>query len=151
MKKTLIIISLITSISLAVDVEKLPVLSLNQDTLSFGQVINVNQPTFIYLWATWCHVCRKEMPKMIDFFQEQTDVNIIPIAYTDTPDKVNEFLSENDYNLNTFIDYTGEIFKEFEAKATPTVVILDQNNRMVFNGYKSIRTYKKILKRLNVK
>jgi len=151
MKKTLIIISLITSISLAVDVEKLPVLSLNQDTLSFGQVINVNQPTFIYLWATWCRVCRKEMPKMIDFFQEQTDVNIIPIAYTDTPDKVNEFLSENDYNLNTFIDYTGEIFKEFEAKATPTVVILDQNNRMVFNGYKSIRTYKKILKRLNVK
>ncbi|MFQ6677490.1 MAG: TlpA family protein disulfide reductase [Fidelibacterota bacterium] len=148
MKKTLIIISLVTSISLAVDVAKLPVISLSQDTLELHQIINVDQPTFIYLWATWCHVCRKEMPKMIEFFNEQSDVNFIPVAYTVTSDKVNDFLLENDYTLNTFIDYSGEIFREFGVKATPTVVILDQNNGIVFNGYKSIHTYRKLLKRL---
>jgi len=151
MIKCLIIIGFLATVCQGIDIQNLQVVDLNQDTLALKQIINPQQPTFIYLWATWCHVCRKELPKMVTFFQEESDINILPIAYPNTTDQVNSFLSEQEYSLNTFIDYTGQIFKEFDAKATPTVVILDPNKQMVFQGYKSIRSYKKILKKLKEK
>jgi len=148
MKKVLIIFCLLFSISRAVDVTNLSVISLNRDTLKLHQIIDNDQPTFIYLWATWCHVCRKDMPKMIRFFEQQSGVRFIPIAYRESSTIVKKFLHENGHQLNTFIDYSGEVFNEFGVESTPTVVIFDRNKHVVFNGYKSIRYYGKILKKL---
>ena len=88
---------------------------------------------------------------MIRFFEQQSGVRFIPIAYRESSTIVKKFLHENGHQLNTFIDYSGEVFNEFGVESTPTVVILDQNNNIVYNGRKSVRSYKIILYKLTKK
>lgn len=130
------------------DLTKQRVITVEQDTITLNSIIQNSQPTMLYFWATWCRVCAKETPKILKLSDELPKIQFIPVAYPESPEKMKSFIKKKKYNLNTFIDYTGNVFNEFSVKATPTVVILDQNNKIVFNGYKSVRTYKKLLKKL---
>ncbi|MBC8343548.1 MAG: TlpA family protein disulfide reductase [Bacteroidetes bacterium] len=127
------------------------VITVEQDTITLSSIIQNSQSAMLYFWATWCHVCAKETPKMLKLSDEFPKVQFIPVAYPESPEKMKSFIKKKKYKLNTYIDYSGNVFNKFDVKATPTVVILDQNNEVVFNGYKSVRTYKKLLNKLTEK
>ncbi len=130
------------------DFTKQRVITVEKDTITLNSIMQNSQPKMLYFWATWCHVCAKETPKMLKLSDEFPKVQFIPVAYTESPVKMKSFIQKMKYKLNTYIDFTGDVFNEFAVKATPTVVILDHNNHVVFNGYKSTRTYKKLLNKL---
>ena len=73
----------------------------------------------------------------------------IPLSYASPANSVIDYFSNKDYNMNTYIDYSGSIFSTFNVSATPTIVIMDKNNKILFNGYKSKRFYKKLLNKLH--
>ena len=131
------------------DVSGHQVITVDQDTLTLANVINKEQPTMLYFWATWSPTCKKETPKMIKLAKEFPGIQFIPLAYTEPAETVKRFLLKKDYDLNTYIDYSGVVFNKFGVRSTPTLVIFDKKNRIIFNGYKSTRFYKKLLKKLS--
>ncbi|MBC7720287.1 MAG: TlpA family protein disulfide reductase [Chitinophagaceae bacterium] len=47
------------------------------------------KPTLVYFWASWCPICRKEMPTLEKRFQTYKDkgFNVIAINFRDKPEK----------------------------------------------------------------
>ena len=125
------------------------VITINQDTLLLSDIINNERATVMYFWATWCETCKRETPKIIDLSNEYPDVQFILLSYASPANSVIDYFSNKDYNMNTYIDYSGSIFSTFNVSATPTIVIMDKNNKILFNGYKSKRFYKKLLNKLH--
>ena len=125
------------------------VITINQDTLFLSDIINNERATVMYFWATWCETCKRETPKIIDLSNEYPNVQFIPLSYSSPANSVIDYFSNKDYNMNTYIDYSGSIFSTFNVSATPTIVIMDKNNKILFNGYKSKRFYKKLLNKLH--
>jgi thiol-disulfide isomerase/thioredoxin len=81
----------------------------------------------VVLWATWCPVCRKELPKIEAFYRENAakGFDVVAVSVDDTPKEVREFLAKNHYSFpvgwrNEFKDNLGPI------KGTPTIVLIDR-------------------------
>lgn len=132
----------------AKDIDTFKVITTTQDTLLLTEIITNDRTTLMYFWATWCKSCGTETPKMIELSKEFPNIQFVPISSATTINKVTNYLTKKDYMLNTYIDYSGSIFSKYSVSSTPTIVIIDKENNIRFNGYKSKRFYKKLLKKI---
>lgn len=53
---------------------------LNQKDES-GALVSAGKPLIINFWATWCAPCRKEIPLLIEFQENNTDLQVVGVAY----------------------------------------------------------------------
>ena len=81
----------------------------------------------VVLWATWCPVCRRELPKFEQFYREQKarGFEIVALSVDDTPREVRQFLAKHPYSFpigwrNQFNDNMGRV------EGTPTMVLIDR-------------------------
>jgi len=70
------------------------------------------KPLLINFWATWCAPCRREIPMLKIFHDEQPDITVIGIAY-DRLDPVLEYAEEMQFNYPALVGQTPA----FEAMA----------------------------------
>ena len=94
-----------------------------------GKTVLVN------FWATDCPGCIKEMPELIDTYQQYKDKNLVVIAVAmpyDPPAQVANYTKEKALPFNVMHDGYGEMVKAFgNVNLTPTTFIFDaQGNRV---------------------
>lgn len=94
-----------------------------------GKTVLVN------FWATDCPGCIKEMPELIDTYQQYKDKNLVVIAVAmpyDPPAQVANYTKEKALPFNVMHDGYGEMVKAFgDVNLTPTTFIFDaQGNRV---------------------
>jgi cytochrome c biogenesis protein CcmG, thiol:disulfide interchange protein DsbE len=86
----------------------------------------------VVLWATWCPTCRRELPKLEQFYQEHAKqgFDIVAVSIDDTAKEVTEFLAKNKYSFpvgwrNRFKDNLGPV------RGTPTIYLLDRQGKIL--------------------
>jgi peroxiredoxin len=94
-----------------------------------GKTVLVN------FWATDCPGCIKEMPELIDTYQQYKDKNFVVIAVAmpyDPPAQVANYTKEKNLPFAVMHDGYGEMVKAFgDVNLTPTSFIFDaQGNRL---------------------
>ncbi|QDC44751.1 TlpA disulfide reductase family protein [Methylophilus medardicus] len=94
-----------------------------------GKTVLVN------FWATDCPGCIKEMPDLINTYQQYKDKNLVVIAVAmpyDPPAQVANYTQEKALPFKVMHDGYGEMVKAFgEVNLTPTTFIFDaQGNRL---------------------
>lgn len=94
-----------------------------------GKTVLVN------FWATDCPGCIKEMPELIDTYQQYKDRNFVVIAVAmpyDPPAQVANYTKEKNLPFAVMHDGYGEMVKAFgDVNLTPTSFIFDaQGNRL---------------------
>lgn len=87
------------------------------------------KPTLIYFWASWCPICRRELPMLEKRFQNYKDkgFNIVAINFRDEPAKAKVLINTvrpisfpvGDINENWRSDYS-------KLYGTPTWILLDK-------------------------
>lgn len=87
------------------------------------------KPTLIYFWASWCPICRRELPMLEKRFQSYKDkgLNVIAINFRDEPAKAKALINTvrpisfpvGDINENWRGDYP-------KLYGTPTWILLDK-------------------------
>ncbi|MFB6245826.1 MAG: thioredoxin family protein, partial [Candidatus Nanohaloarchaea archaeon] len=88
----------------------------------------------------------KEIRRLCEEFRSIALVGINPNAEThpeDSPDKMSEFVSENELDHNNFyylIDRDQEAAREYGAKCTPDPFLLDWRHRLYYQGRLNDRT-----------
>lgn len=83
---------------------------------------------FLNFWATWCEPCKREMPALQQFAQEQGSdgAMILAINNAETPDVIRQFLADNGVSaLTVLLDGEGATAGVYRASRLPTTVVLD--------------------------
>ena len=74
-------------------------------------------------WATWCGYCVQEMP-VLDAFNERDDLVVLAISVGEDEDTVREYIEENGYSFEVFLDESGELGEAFGVTGLPTTLFL---------------------------
>ena len=84
----------------------------------------------INFWATWCFPCRKEMPSLDSFYQNNNFKNLQVFAVNvEQPNavKTEKFFTDlNIQKLKIFFDYNLHFVKEFKLRGVPTTILINK-------------------------
>ena len=96
-----------------------------------------NEVSVVTLWATWCHVCRKEMPKLAELARQRegTRIKVRPVT-VDEPNVRTQYIARHMEvtgidNLPLLRDLKREVWDRVGARGTPTTLIIDRFGQVV--------------------
>lgn len=103
---------------------------LNGDTLSASQV--AGKPTAYLFWATWCPICREELPayQALHNTYKAQGFRVVAISLDESVSQAAEFWKSRAYTFPVAMR-TGEIREAFgRIKGTPTLYLIDGKGRL---------------------
>ena len=77
----------------------------------------------INFWATWCKVCKKEMPSLDALDKKYDDIAVVMVA-GDSHKRVKKYLADKDYGFTVIIDQYGTAMKDYGVVAFPHTFII---------------------------
>ena len=100
----------------------------------FGNEINLKsyhgKLVIINFWTTWCAPCKKEMPSLDNFYQDNNFENLQIFAVNmEQPNtlKTKKFYTDlNIQKLEIFFDRHLNFVKEFKLRGVPTTVLINK-------------------------
>jgi thiol-disulfide isomerase/thioredoxin len=115
--------------------------NLNNKRVSYSQ-LKGEKVTVIDFWATWCVPCRRSIPKLVAIHERYREkgVGFIGIS-VDGPrnlPKVKPHARSLGITYPVVLDINSQIMKELKVVSLPTVLLIDQNNEVVYihRGYR---------------
>ncbi len=98
--------------------------------------------TLLDFWATWCKPCARAIPELIELYEEYREkgVQIIGIS-VDSPRnqaKIRPFVNSMGITYPILLDSNSELMSELQVTALPTLLIVDEQNEIVYihRGYR---------------
>lgn len=100
-----------------------------------SNVIDLNvpreDPLVIHFWATWCEVCKFEIPEISRLASVHQVVNVA--VHSGSDDHVLNFSEKYGMPLDYLVnDESGELMQSLGAVALPTTLVIDKHNRVRF-------------------
>ena len=88
-------------------------------------------PTLLMFWATWCGICRDELPWIhkLDIQAKPMGLQIVAVAFADDKNAVVEYVEKHQstFSFHTAFDADNKVSSKFRVRATPTFFLLDGN------------------------
>jgi thiol-disulfide isomerase/thioredoxin len=92
---------------------------------------DIDGPTVVNLWATWCTPCRRELPDFEEVHQQRGDtVRFVGVNIGDREDKALEFLDEVGVTFDNYLDFDGALNAALETATLPVTVVTDGDGRI---------------------
>lgn len=83
------------------------------------------RPLLIYVWATWCSVCRYTTPS-VEKLAAQGE-NVVSIALRSGDDtRLAQWMQKKQLTMPVVNDARGELAQRWQVSVTPTIVIVSQ-------------------------
>jgi thiol-disulfide isomerase/thioredoxin len=107
----------------------------NGDIVNFREL--KDQVSVVTFWATWCHECETEMPRLNALAREVEGrgIHIRPVSVdrSETPDaRLASYMKRKDLDaLPILRDLRMELFQQVGAQGTPTTIIIDKYAQVV--------------------
>jgi len=114
------------------------------------------RPALLMFWAPWCPVCRKELPILGRFYQQEkpAQLQVISIGFADRRGNVEAYVKSHPetFVFPTAYDEESWVSQAFKVTATPTFVLLDSSGSMLLvhrgGGINQNSAYREFLTRL---
>lgn len=93
--------------------------------------------TVIYFWDPGCGHCKKESPKLVEFYQdysEKLDVEIYTVCADSNLAEMKKYIREknmNFINVNGPRSYTTDYHELYNIFTTPVIVVLDKDKKII--------------------
>jgi len=134
------------AVSLAVDFFRQPALPQNFSSTALqtldGQPVNLStmseeRPLLVYVWATWCGVCRYTTPSVASLVAEGGNVMSVALRSGDNA-MLEKWLAKKKIALPTVNDASGELARQWDVQATPTLVVISHGEvKSITTGWTS--------------
>ncbi len=95
-----------------------------------GQTVDIaalsaRRPLLVYVWATWCNVCRYTSPS-VNKLAEQGG-NVMSIAMRSGDDsRLTQWMHKKQLTMPVINDPRGELAQRWQVSVTPTLVVIDK-------------------------
>lgn len=99
------------------------------DTMEFPPA---NGPGVVVFWATWCGPCEVELGRLARSVSEGKidPEKIYAISFGEDMSLVKKISAERGYPFRILVDSTGALVRAFKVAATPTVVFLENGDKI---------------------
>ena len=86
-------------------------------------------PTLVVFWASWCPVCKVELPKLHALYDEAHDrgLRVLAIGFDDDEDKIRYYVQAHPdiFDFPVLYDEQDKVAKRFGVFGTPTIYLVD--------------------------
>jgi thiol-disulfide isomerase/thioredoxin len=113
-----------------------PLQTLDGKSLSLAEM-SQDRPLLVYVWATWCGVCRYTTPSVAKIAEEGG--NVVSVALRSGDDAtLSNWLARKHYVMPTVNDATGQLSRSWQVQVTPTLMIVSKGEvKSVTTGFTS--------------
>jgi len=98
------------------------------------------KPVYLVFWATWCPICKAEIPNVKTIHQQLSDritILAINVGQEDSVNKIKKYREDNQLPYQLAFDEGSKISRRYGVIGTPWQVIIDVNGKI---QYRSSRT-----------
>ena len=100
------------------------------DTFQYPR--DLEGPTIVLFWATWCPYCKALMPHLQSILDEYGDqVSVLALNFKDDDDPA-AFLAERGFNFRLIL-HSEKVAESWGVKGTPGLFLTDSAGRVVFS------------------
>ena len=136
-------------------------ISANTDTLILeneaGQIVKFEnflgkKPVYLKFWATWCKPCMEQMPHFQHAYEQYGDksqVVAINIDLNDDAHAVAKVKERFSLSMPLFTDLTAQVAKHYEFMGTPFHVLIDSDEKVIFQGHEADKALDNTLRLLS--
>ncbi len=110
-----------------------PVLSASSLNAGHLTLAGAGKPTLVYFWGSWCGICRLKEGDMESIARDHRVISVILTSGNDS--EVRGYLKERNLQLPVINDPDGAISREWGVVGTPTLFIVDADNRIRFREF----------------
>ena len=96
------------------------------------------QPVVLIFWATWCQVCKREIPRLNKLFSTLSPRGVrflgINVGINDSTAKALRYARKYQIRYPLFFDEGSRLSRRFGILGTPTIVIADHRGIIRYRG-----------------
>jgi len=87
------------------------------------------KPVLINFWATWCGLCRSEMPYIQAIYEEWSDQELVLLAINlgESSSTVEAFMQSNNLSFTVLLDTTQVTAQGYNISGIPTTFFIDKD------------------------
>lgn len=101
-----------------------PLQTIDGQTLDI-QALSAQRPLLVYVWATWCAVCRYTSPAVASL--AKNGGNVVTVAMRSGNDlTLSHWLAKRRYAMPVVNDEQGRLYRQWQIQATPTLIVIYQ-------------------------
>jgi thiol-disulfide isomerase/thioredoxin len=134
MRELVVLLLLAMAVMWGMDQLRKPVLpadfsGMPMQTLTGSQVdlaaLSADRPQLLYIWATWCGICRYTTPA-VDEMAEQ-GANVMTLAMRSGDDQeLTRYLQKRQLSMPVINDARGNLARQWQVGVTPTLVVISK-------------------------
>lgn len=86
-----------------------------------------NKPVVLDFWATWCHNCQRDMPKLSKLYDKYGDqVEVIGVNLKESSSTISKFVDSKGINFPIALD-SGSVSNQYNVRYTNTHVLINKD------------------------
>ncbi|MGX5011251.1 protein disulfide oxidoreductase [Enterobacter asburiae] len=103
-----------------------PMQSINGNIYDIA-ALSQKRPLLIYVWATWCSICRYTTPAVDKLAKEGGNVVSVAMRSGDNA-KLARWVEKKNLSMPVINDASGALSQQWQVSVTPTLVIVSKGN-----------------------
>ena len=105
--------------------------------VSLAQFIG-KKPVLLVFWATWCAICKEEVPVINRMHSEpptSESLQILALDFMESEKKVNAFIKRKQVAYTVLLDRRGKVARKYRVVGIPTYILIDRDGKVLFRDH----------------
>jgi len=105
--------------------------------VSLSQFIG-KKPVLLVFWATWCAICKEEIPVINRMHSEPPtngNLQILALDFMESEKKVSAFIKRNKVAYPVLLDRHGKVARKYRVVGIPTYILIDRDGKVVYRDH----------------